>query len=103
MAPSITPSKEEAFEEHIETPHHIQDFSQNVNAKIINPLAGIPKHELLAQVEGFCTEAGLQDKIDVFKKGALVAQYPDDFENIVELTDEDKHHLRREHSRMFLT
>ena len=32
----------------------------------------------------------------MFKKGALVAQSPDDFEHIEELDENDRYHLRRE-------
>lgn len=50
----------------------------------------------MAQVSQFCTAYGLQDKEDVFMKGALVAQSPAEFEDFEELTDDDKYHLRRE-------
>ncbi|KUJ17644.1 uncharacterized protein LY89DRAFT_733479 [Mollisia scopiformis] len=71
-------------------------FAQNINAKICNPLAGIPKPELLASVASFCETYGLTDKLSVFEKGALVAQIPENFESIEELTEDDKYHLRRE-------
>lgn len=48
----------------------------------------------------FCQEHGLQDKLKAFQKGALVAQNPGNFEEIPELTEEDKYYLRREISRM---
>lgn len=37
-----------------------------------------------------------------FHKGALVAQNPNNFENILELEDDDKYHLRREITSMCL-
>jgi MFS family permease len=64
--------------------------------RIINPLAAIGKTDLLAQVSQFCAENGLQDKEAAFQKGALVAQNPHLFEELEELTEDDKHHLRRE-------
>ena len=59
-------------------------------------MIGVPKTALKEQVSGFCQEYGFQDKEEVFFRGALAAQNPDDYEGIPELTDEDKYHLRRE-------
>lgn len=67
--------------------------------RILNPLAGISKEELLLRVSAFCVEVGLQEHLSVFQKGALVAQSPSDFENISELDEDDKYHLRREITR----
>jgi hypothetical protein len=64
--------------------------------RICNPLAGIPKQDLLARVASFCASYELTDKLSVFEKGALVAQNPDGFESIDELDEEDKRHLQRE-------
>ncbi|KAF5361194.1 hypothetical protein D9758_009026 [Tetrapyrgos nigripes] len=68
----------------------------NVNAKIQNPLYGIPKEKLLHQVEEFTREKGLDEHVAVFKKGALIAQNQKDFENMAELDESDKAILRRE-------
>ncbi|KAJ7213653.1 hypothetical protein B0H12DRAFT_1155841 [Mycena haematopus] len=68
----------------------------NVNARIQNPLHGIPKARLLAQVEEFVGEKGLDDKLKLFQKGALLAQNPKTFESIPELDEEDKDAIRRE-------
>lgn len=67
--------------------------------RIINPLAGFTRQELSAQVSQFCAQYELADKEEYFQKGALVAQSPDDFENIPELTEDDKHWIRREKTR----
>ena len=64
--------------------------------RIINPLAGIPKPVLREQVASFCREYNFVEDEDVFFRGALAAQSPKDFENIPELTPEDKHAIRRE-------
>lgn len=69
--------------------------------RIVNPLAGYSKSDLLAKVTSFCEAYDLVDKIPIFEKGALCAQDPDNFENIEELTDDDKYHLRREVSHKF--
>ncbi|GME25686.1 Sugar/inositol transporter [Neofusicoccum parvum] len=96
------PSLSKSFEgdvEHIEDcgrPATSIDYNRNVAAKILNPLAGISREELLLKVSAFCVDAGLQEHLSVFQKGALVAQNPQDFEKIAELDEEDKYHLRRE-------
>lgn len=116
---TLTPSKQEAFE-HIEGPHAhtVEDYNRNINARfvmimsspcfwsltdfrVINPLRGISKSDLLTQVSSFCADHGLEDKELIFQKGALVAQYPQDFEDIAELDEDDKYHLRREVTSMF--
>lgn len=58
------------------------DLSHNLEGKIKNPLAGIPRHELLAQVEEFAADKGLTEYTELLKKGALVAQDPDSAEEI---------------------
>ncbi|KAJ6506742.1 hypothetical protein C8R45DRAFT_970404 [Mycena sanguinolenta] len=68
----------------------------NVNARIQNPLHGIPKDRLFAQVEEFVREKGFDDKLKLFEKGALIAQNPKSFESIPELDEEDKEAIRRE-------
>jgi len=69
-------------------------------ATIRNPLGGLSKQTLRVQVSAFCSKYGFQEKEDVFQKAALVAQTPDDFEHIQELSQEDLHALRREITRM---
>ncbi|KAF2179396.1 hypothetical protein K469DRAFT_641239 [Zopfia rhizophila CBS 207.26] len=72
------------------------DYARNVNAKIVNPLVGISKDRLRDKVDAFCESWGFQEKYEVFWKGALAAQKPADFENIPELLEVDKYHIRRE-------
>jgi hypothetical protein len=60
----------------------------------INPLHGVPKATLLADVENFCSEYNLSEHTDTFKAGALVAQNPAAFEDIPEVSEEDKVWLR---------
>ena len=91
--------------EHVETKHK-PSYSQDpdivprdkLNAMFENPLAGIPKDKLFADVEEFCTKFELQGDVDAFRKGALVAQNPHDIASIDELTDEDRNFLEREHT-----
>ncbi|KAG5638132.1 hypothetical protein H0H81_001735 [Sphagnurus paluster] len=72
------------------------DLANNVQAKIQNPLYGIPKETLFTQVEVFAREKGMEDIIPFLKKGALLAQNPGNFENISELDEDDKEVIRRE-------
>jgi hypothetical protein len=63
---------------------------------LVNILHGVPQDALYSAVEAFTAEHGLQDSVQAFKKGALVAQKPHDFDTINELTTEDKEALRYE-------
>jgi MFS family permease len=70
-----------------------------VGALLNNPLAGLTEQELLADVDLFLEEKGLQEHRDAFQRGALVAQVqnqPGAFENISILPEEEKEVLRRE-------
>lgn len=60
---------------------------------------GIPKDTLMAQVEAFVREQGLEEAEPTFKKGALLAQKPKDFESMIELDEADKEIIRRETTR----
>lgn len=64
-------------------------------AKIINPLEGLSRHHLLNNVDAFVAEKGLPDR-EVFRKGALIAQDPDNFENLADLDEDDKEVIRYE-------
>lgn len=61
-----------------------------------NPLAGLTKDVLLADVEAFAREKNLEHIVDHLKRGALVAQDPGRFESLGELSDTEKELLRRE-------
>lgn len=67
-----------------------------LSAAFENPLSGVPKAQLLEDVETFCQEHNLMDHIDVFRRGALVAQRPNETDSIEELTAEDRDVLNRE-------
>ncbi|KAH8773472.1 hypothetical protein F5883DRAFT_627955 [Diaporthe sp. PMI_573] len=58
------------------------DLTANLDAKIKNPLDGIPKHELMAQVEDFADEKCLAEYTGLLKKGALIAQDPENYEHL---------------------
>lgn len=64
--------------------------------RILNPLNGLTKGELRSQVTEFCQNHGFEQKEEVFYRGALAAQHRDTYEDVEELTPEDKILLRRE-------
>ncbi|KAG7093135.1 hypothetical protein E1B28_009418 [Marasmius oreades] len=70
--------------------------TQNLNAKLANPLAGIPREDLIVQATLFAEKYGLQDLTPELQKGALVAQDPTAFEEHELLDEKDKAILRRE-------
>ncbi|KAK0262690.1 hypothetical protein LTR35_017698 [Friedmanniomyces endolithicus] len=51
----------------------------NVTGEIKNPLLGIPKHQLFADVDTFAQTYGMQEQLTLLRKGALIAQNPADF------------------------
>lgn len=69
---------------------------ENINAKLANPLNGIPQDQLLSDAESFAKEHGLGHLVDEIRKGALVAQDPLGFESMDYLSEDDKIALRRE-------
>ncbi|KAI9898854.1 hypothetical protein N3K66_005315 [Trichothecium roseum] len=65
-----------------------------------NPLHGIPRARLLADVERFQRDKGLPDEaLPALRKGALVAQHPSRFEELAELDEGEKEALREETTR----
>lgn len=64
-----------------------------------NPLAGMTRAEILADVDAFVDQKGLQEHREDFHKGALVAQVnntPGAYEKIDILTEDEKAILRKE-------
>ncbi|KAH7032722.1 uncharacterized protein B0I36DRAFT_99995 [Microdochium trichocladiopsis] len=53
------------------------NINQNLEAKIKNPLAGIPYAQLMADVEEFAREKDLVEHLPALRQGALVAQNPE--------------------------
>jgi hypothetical protein len=64
--------------------------------KLKNLLTGIPRDQLMQDVDTFAHEKGLVEHLEDLRKGALVAQNPKMFESMPELTGEDKSSLRLE-------
>jgi hypothetical protein len=57
---------------------------------------GIPKDQLLRDVDNFAQENGLTDIVALLRKGALIAQSPNTIDNISELSEDDCEVLRSE-------
>ncbi|KAK0117785.1 hypothetical protein ONS95_012110 [Cadophora gregata] len=67
-----------------------------VSAKLKNPLSGMTKDELLTDVEAFAKEKDLENILPLLQRGALVAQNSRNFENVSDLTENEKVWLRKE-------
>ncbi|KAF8583463.1 hypothetical protein K439DRAFT_1647212 [Ramaria rubella] len=76
----------------IQIMHRIED----VNVRLVNPLAGFTHEQLAAQGEQFSKHYGLGDHWEAFAKGAVVAQDSTAFNSLPILTEEDKEVLRME-------
>ncbi|GJN71393.1 sugar porter (SP) family MFS transporter [Purpureocillium lilacinum] len=84
-----------------------------LEARVRNPLGGIPRDQLMRDVEAFAVANNLQEHIQVLRKGALVAQNPNEVESIdgpERLTSEELAVLEKERThkwhmpkRLFLT
>ncbi|KAK8042003.1 hypothetical protein PG993_006526 [Apiospora rasikravindrae] len=67
---------------HIEDSTHpvVDDVvNTNLEAKIKNPLKGVPYDQLMRDVDAFAEEKGLTEHVALLRKGALVAQDPTQF------------------------
>lgn len=52
------------------------DVRIQVSARLRNPLAGIPRNTLMADVEEFARQKDLTEHLPMLKKGAILAQNP---------------------------
>ncbi|KAJ1026925.1 hypothetical protein NDA16_002218 [Ustilago loliicola] len=77
--------------------HHVSKI-ESEESTVNNPLAGIPKEELLRQVEVFAQEKGITDEIECLKRGALLAQRPAEFQSIEELSEDEKKVVAHEYA-----
>ncbi|GAB7362388.1 hypothetical protein MBLNU230_g2712t1 [Neophaeotheca triangularis] len=72
------------------------NFNKNLDAKVSNPLADVPRDVLMKEVEDFANEKGLSSELPLLKKGALLARNPAAFEEIEELEEDEKAAIRWE-------
>jgi hypothetical protein len=70
--------------------------SINLPVRIQNPLAGLSKHTLLAEVKRFAETHDLVDIQPLLEKGALVAADPENYDSLPELDDQDREALSYE-------
>ncbi|KAK1724288.1 hypothetical protein CaCOL14_012771 [Colletotrichum acutatum] len=83
----------------VEISHHDhprRSESQTATGEPRNPLEGIPREQLKIDARLFAIGLGLQNEIAYFEKGALAAQTPKAYEDIPELTEDDRVVLRNE-------
>ncbi|CAG8384632.1 unnamed protein product [Penicillium salamii] len=71
---------------------------RNINAKLSNPLAGLSHTELRIQGRAFAEFHDMGDETDIraFELGAVLAQSPERYADITDLTNLEKQVLRRE-------
>ncbi|KAH7882022.1 hypothetical protein F5I97DRAFT_2068794 [Phlebopus sp. FC_14] len=100
---SIHENKNEASVVHDEHHHHHHPkldaqtkVIANTDAKLSNPLRGIPYDRLMSDVEIFAKEKGLTHILSDLQKGALVAQDPESYNRYDIFAEEDKRILREE-------
>ncbi|KAL8736356.1 MAG: hypothetical protein Q9181_002461 [Wetmoreana brouardii] len=77
------------------------DLNQNIEALIENPLIHVTPEQLKRDVRAFVRSTGLEEHLELFRKGAQIAKDPRIFEAIPGVTDVEKKALREEKSRRF--
>ncbi|KAB8337295.1 hypothetical protein FH972_021596 [Carpinus fangiana] len=70
------------------------NMNKNLDAKIQNPLAGMTREELMADVDAFAAEHALTELSPLLRRAALVAQRPTEFDDMPEITEDERYHLR---------
>lgn len=65
-------------------------------SKLSNPLESLSRETLLRDVNSFAEKFNLQDVVTDLEHGALIAQRPTEFEDIPDLTEDEKDALRNE-------
>ncbi|KAH0833837.1 MFS sugar transporter [Lanmaoa asiatica] len=99
--PEIKQDLRAAHSGHEHEHHHAKFDAQtriiaNTDAKLSNPLRGVPHDQLMSDVEVFAKERGLTHILPDLKKGALLAQNPDAYNHLDVFTEEDKQILSDE-------
>ncbi|KAF1969772.1 sugar transporter [Bimuria novae-zelandiae CBS 107.79] len=74
----------------------IAELTANTEGEVRNPLVGLSKAQLIADVEIFAREHQLEDISPLLIKGALVAQAPALIDEIEELDEDDRNAIREE-------
>lgn len=92
----INPQSSPAYENEKGHGSEHVDLNNNVSAKIKNPLVDIPEETLLRDVEHFVNSNGLSEDADLFRRAALVAKDPANFESVKDIRDEEIEVIRDE-------
>ncbi|KAG8215121.1 MFS sugar transporter [Butyriboletus roseoflavus] len=99
--PEIKQDMRVARGEHQHEHHHPKLDAQtrviaNTDAKLANPLRGVPHDQLMSDIEVFAKERGLTHILPDLKKGALLAQDPEAYNRLDVFTEEDRQVLSDE-------
>jgi len=86
----------EAFVDESQRRKSVTAMTNNLSGEVKNPLVGIPRDQLMADVDDFATKYGMTDTLPLLRKGALVAQSPARYETMPELDDGERDALRTE-------
>ncbi|KAF9004952.1 hypothetical protein BDZ89DRAFT_1095624 [Hymenopellis radicata] len=81
---------------HENRPSSVISSTQNIDAKLANPLAGLSHEQLMQGAREFAKQYDLEDLSEELQKGALIAQDPLVFESLPMLDDADRNILKRE-------
>lgn len=84
-------SNQNSTSEHAQVP-----IGENINARLVNPLAGLSQEELATRGRDFAKKFELGHLDETFAKGAMIAQDPAAFEQVPGLNEEEKTILRTE-------
>ncbi|RDW82899.1 hypothetical protein BP5796_04390 [Coleophoma crateriformis] len=95
-SPAQAERKFSIFDDETRRKKSIAGLTDNVTGEIKNPLVGVPKAQLLDDVETFAAENGLTEILPLLQKGALVAQRPLHATDIQELDEQDRLALQEE-------
>ncbi|KAH7079582.1 D-xylose-proton symporter [Paraphoma chrysanthemicola] len=98
---SDTERRASVFDDEQKRRESIAQLTANLEGEVRNPLVGIPKAQLLADVRAFAQENGLEAEEPLLVKGALFAQSPTLFEEIEELEEADRLAIREEFTNRF--
>lgn len=74
----------------------VAQLTTNTTGEIRNPLAGVSREDLMADVDAYAAENNLNHIVPLLRKGALVAQSPHMIDHIPELDDADREALHNE-------
>lgn len=74
----------------------VNALTSNLSGEVKNPLVGIPRDQLMRDVEEFATTYGMMDTLPLLRKGALAAQSPTRYETLPDLDEAERDALRVE-------